>query len=154
MQYKMANPVKGTIGEIKYRCRIEWRNGAFVADEPPSAGGQDEGPDPFTLFLSSVVSCTLATLRMYIDRKGWNIPNIAMNANMYQVTRNGQLVTHVDKDLYFLSPVSAEQREKLVSIAKACPVSRLLEGDIILTTLVGEGAEVAPEMLARNPIDS
>ncbi|RPD41415.1 OsmC family protein [Chitinophaga barathri] len=154
MQYKMANPVRGTIGEIKYRCRIEWRNGTFIADEPPSSGGEDTGPDPFTLFLSSVVSCTLATLRMYIDRKGWNIPNIAINANLRQATRNGQLVTHVDKDLYFLSPVSNEQREKLISIAKACPVSRMLEGDIILTTLVGETPEVSAEMLPRTTIDS
>lgn len=148
MQYKMENPVKGTIGEVKYRCRIEWRNGTLIADEPASLGGQDAGPDPFTLFLSSLVSCTLSTLRMYIDRKGWNIPNLAMNANLSQAMQDGKLVTQVDKDLYFLSPVSDEQRERLIGIAKACPVSRLLEGTIVLTTEVGD-AQPEAGMLPR-----
>lgn len=149
MQYKMENPVRGTIGETKYSCRMEWRNGTFIADEPLSAGGQDAGPDPFTLFLSSLVSCTLATLRMYIDRKGWNIPQIAINANLSQVTREGKLVTQVDKDLYFHTPVSEEQLEKLLSIAKACPVSRLLEGGIVLTTQAGGTAQPEAGMLPR-----
>ncbi|OYX86206.1 MAG: hypothetical protein B7Y83_02350 [Flavobacteriales bacterium 32-34-25] len=50
-------------------------------DEPEITGGKDLGPDPYSALLASLASCTLATLRMYIDRKGWDIPeiNIAVN---------------------------------------------------------------------------
>ena len=79
MQYKLDKPVHGTIGTEKYQCSIEWRNGKFIADEPVTAGGKDTGPDPYTLLLSSLASCTLVTMRMYIDRKGWDISEIAVN---------------------------------------------------------------------------
>ena len=84
MKYKFDNPIHGTIGDIKYQCTVEWRNGQFIADEPVTTGGNDTGPDPYTLLLSSLASCTLITLRMYIDRKQWHIPEIAVNVNMYQ----------------------------------------------------------------------
>ena len=69
MEYKLEKPVHGSIGLTKYQCTIEWRNGQFIVDEPKNAGGRDTGPDPFTLLLSSLASCTLITLRMYIHRK-------------------------------------------------------------------------------------
>jgi hypothetical protein len=40
-----------------------------------SIEGKDLGPDPFPL-LASLAACALSTLRMYIDRKGWDIPEI------------------------------------------------------------------------------
>ena len=134
MKYLLEQPVEGNIFTQKYQSTIEWRNGKFVADEPVKTGGQDTGPDPYTLLLSAHASCTLATLRMYIDRKGWNIPHISVKVNMYQFTKDDKLTTVIDRDINFLQPVEDEQRERLLEIAKNCPVSRILEGDINVRT--------------------
>jgi putative redox protein len=134
MVYKFEKPVAGEIGTIRYQCSIEWRNGKFIADEPVKSGGQDTGPDPFTLLLSSLISCTLITLRMYIDRVGWDIPAISVQANMFQNKKEDKITNILDRDIRFLSPVTAEQRDKLTEIAKACPISKLLEADIIVRT--------------------
>lgn len=40
-----------------YRCRVRARTFELVADEPPSAGGDDAGPVPTELFLASLASC-------------------------------------------------------------------------------------------------
>ncbi|MGX5819787.1 (4Fe-4S)-binding protein [Chitinophaga lutea] len=136
MQYKLAKPVFGAIGTEKYQITIEWRNGTFLADEPVSSGGKDLGPDPYTQLIASLASCTLATLRMYIDRKGWDIPRIAVKANFYQQKENDKQVTIFDRDIDFISPVTDEQRSRLLDIAKACPVSRILEGEIRMRTFI------------------
>lgn len=149
MQYKMDKPVRGTIGEVKYRCVIEWRNGSFIADEPEKSGGQDSGPDPFTLFLSSLASCTLATLRMYIDRKGWDIPNISVNCNLSQKLTDGTLISFIDRDVYFHADTTQEQRERLLQIAKACPISKMLESTMVIRTEANGGEEFMEEMILR-----
>jgi putative redox protein len=134
MNYKMQEPVHGYIGQEKYRMTIKWRNGEFIADEPATNGGQDTGPDPFTLLLASLASCTLATLRMYIDRKGWTIPEIEVNTNLFQNVKDEVLRTTIDRDIRFPGGVTDEQRTKLLAIAAACPISKLLEGNISVRT--------------------
>jgi putative redox protein len=48
--------------------------------------------------------------------------------------REDKNVTVIDRDLNFLSPVTDEQRERLIQIAKVCPISKLLEGEINIRT--------------------
>jgi putative redox protein len=150
MNYKFEKPVSGEIGQEKYRCSITWRNGKLIADEPESAGGKDLGPDPYSLMLSSVVSCILITLRMYIDRKGWDIPAISVASNLFQNVKDDKTVTIIDEDIKFLSPVTDEQREKLMSIAKACPISKILQGEINIRTFVYDGAETEKQIKYPN----
>ena len=78
--------IEGNISTQKYLCTIVWRNGKLLMDEPASLGGNDLGPDPFSTFLASLAGCTLSTLRMYIDRKGWDIPEINISLNLAQET--------------------------------------------------------------------
>jgi putative redox protein len=138
MHYKLEKPVSGTIGTEKYQCTIEWRNGKFIADEPEKTGGKDSGPDPHTLLLSSLISCTLVTLRMYIDRKEWDIPEIKISANLFQTVEGDKTITIIDRDICFpsLTPTDAEKKDRLLEIARHCPVSKILEGDIKVRSYV------------------
>ncbi|PWU01486.1 MAG: peroxiredoxin [Bacteroidetes bacterium] len=130
MRYKLEKPVLGTIARKKYKCVIEWRNGTFITDEPESVGGEDAGPDPFTLLLASIASCKLITLRMYIDKKGWNIDKFAINVNLYQETIGETKNAVIDCDIIFLCHVSVEQKMRMLEIAHSCPISKVLEGDV------------------------
>src|SRR5438552_19213808 len=123
MQYKFEEPVHGTLGIKKYQCTIEWRNGKIISDEPISSGGGDSGPDPHSLLLSSIASCMLITMRMYIDRKGWTIPEITVNANLYQENKDGKTITIIDQDFIFPEEIKEEQRNRLFEIAGHCPIS-------------------------------
>ena len=136
MKYKFEKPVSGVSSHEKYQCTIEWRNGKFIADEPVASGGKDAGPDPHTLLLSSLASCTLITMRMYIDRKGWNIPEIGVKVNMFQETANEKTVTVIDRDIVFMSEVEPEQKIRLIEIVKHCPISKILEGETKVRSFV------------------
>ena len=112
-----------------------------MADEPESLSGKDLGPDPYTLLLSSLATCKLVTLRMYIDRKGWDVPRIAVNANMYQEIKDNVTHTIIDCDIVFPDPVEEEKKLRLQEIAKNCPVSKILEGDIKVRSFVFRDGE-------------
>ncbi|WP_310555604.1 OsmC family protein [Flavobacterium sp.] len=125
--------ITGSIGLQKYLCTITWRNGQILMDEPENVGGKDLGPDPFTALLASLASCTLSTLRMYIDRKQWIIPEIYISLNLQQET-GGELSTTIKRNISFSSEITLEQKERLLVIAEKCPISKLLKGKISINT--------------------
>lgn len=139
MEYLLENNIEGKIGTQKYLCTIFWRNGELLMDEPESLGGKDLGPDPFSTFLASLAGCTLSTLRMYIDRKGWDIPEIKIAVNLAQETEPS-LKTTVYKNISFSGEISEEQTERLLIIAEKCPISKLLKGNISIEQHLNHGS--------------
>lgn len=129
----LENDIVGTIGKEKYICKIVWRNGTLIMDEPTNIHGTDSGPDPFTTLLASLAGCTLSTLRMYIDRKGWDIQEIKVQLNMSQDTENG-LTTSIKRTISFANEVPEDQKARLLIIAGKCPVSKILENTIKINT--------------------
>jgi len=125
--------ITGTIGTQKYLCRISWRNGTLLMDEPESVGGNNLGPDPYSTLLASLAGCTLSTLRMYIDRKGWDIPEINISLNVSQ-ENHGELETTFSRRISFSSETTADQKERLLLIAEKCPVSKILKNKITINT--------------------
>jgi putative redox protein len=49
---------------------------------------------------------------------------------MYQETRDEVTSTIIDCDILFLSAVTDEQKMQLLEIAKNCPVSKIIEGEL------------------------
>lgn len=133
MENILKNDITGHIGTQKYLCTISWRNSQIIMDEPESLGGKDLGPDPITTLLASLAGCTLSTLRMYIDRKGWDIPEINISLNATQEA-GVEFSTSISRNISFSTEVTAEQKERLLLIAGKCPVSKILTGKIIINT--------------------
>ena len=129
----LENDILGNIGTQKYLCTITWRNGKLLMDEPENIGGNDLVPDPYSTLLASLAGCTLSTLRMYIDRKGWDIPEINISLNMSKNSED-ELETIISKTIHFSAEISEEQKERLLLIAEKCPVSKILKNKITINT--------------------
>ena len=129
----LENDITGSIGTQKYLCKISWRNGEFLMDEAENIEGKDLGPDPYTTLLASLAGCTLSTLRMYIDRKGWDIPEINIALNMSQEI-TPELETTISRTISFSNEISDEQKERLLLIAEKCPVSKILKNKVTINT--------------------
>lgn len=134
MKYMLETPIRGAIGIEKFKTAIHWRNGVLITDEPEKLGGKDIGPDPYTLLLSSLVSCTLATLRMYIDHKGLEIPEIEVEANMFHRIENNGAVLRIDRKIDIKNLEDPELQQRLIRVAEDCPVSKILKGNINIQT--------------------
>ncbi|WP_250512764.1 OsmC family protein [Caballeronia sp. INDeC2] len=123
----MAGPsVTAEIGNTDYRVRLEDGTHSWIADEPASLGGGDTGPEPASLLLSSLGACTSITLKMYAKRKEWPLDGVRVELSM-KSTAEG---THIDRRIALEGALSDEQRERLLQIANACPMHKVLSGAI------------------------
>ena len=135
MENLLENDITGNIGTQKYLCTIAWRNGKLLMDEPSTVGGNDLGPDPFSTLLASLAGCTLSTLRMYIDRKGWDIPEIQIALNMSK-ENNTELTTVISRTISFPSTIDEDTKNRLLIIAEKCPISKILKNKILINTTI------------------
>ncbi|MGB0867021.1 MAG: alpha/beta fold hydrolase, partial [Granulosicoccaceae bacterium] len=63
------------IGELdnKFLRGMSTHKHTVIADEPKRVGGTDLGPTPYDLLLMALGACTSMTLRMYVNRKKWDL---------------------------------------------------------------------------------
>lgn len=114
-----------------YRHEVRTGRHQLLTDEPASAGGQDAGPAPYDLVLAGLGSCVAITLRMYAERKGWDIGDLSVELQMYKDADGNASVTRTLRTEAALSP---EQQARLVEIAGKTPVTRTLEAGLAMAT--------------------
>jgi putative redox protein len=125
------------IGRDSYRTELITDNHTIVADEPLGIGGGDAGPSPGDLLKMSIASCTAITLRMYADRK--KLPVDQIEVKVYSETVNSTTTFHCNIGIE--GNLNEETRQRLLQIANACPIHKLLTNPIeIVTKLQGRSA--------------
>jgi len=119
-------------GEARYAQTIQAGKHAIVADEPHGSGGGDAGPAPYALLLASLAACTSITLRMYADKKGWDLGPVHIDVTFARV--DGE--ERIERTITLAPSLTTEQRAKLAEIADKTPVTRTLRrGTTIATTI-------------------
>jgi len=130
--------------------RNEVRYGAghtLTTDEPITAGGEDAGPDPYTLLLAALGSCISMTVTLYARRKQWPLEKVTVRLRQNRVHvkdcdvcehLNDGYVHRIERAVTFTGPLSDEQRARLKEIAHKCPVHKTLSSPIIIADLDDE----------------
>lgn len=104
---------------------VEIEDGAHrvVVDEPTVAGGEDAGPSPTRLVAAGLASCIAITIEMYAERKGWDVGAVEVDVD---VEHEGFVPTSFSSSIRLSEGLSEEQRERLLAVARKCPVHKLL----------------------------
>jgi putative redox protein len=130
--------------------RNEVRYGAghsFITDEPVDAGGEDAGPDPYTLLLAALGSCISMTVTLYARRKQWPLESVSVRLRQKRIHSKDcrecvqdqeGFIHRIERAVSFTGPLSGEQHARLQEIAHKCPVHKTLISEIIVTDLKDE----------------
>ena len=121
---------KVVLGNKNFVSEAKMRNHFAVIDVPLSDGGNDIGPTPVEYFLSSIGSCVAITLRMYANRRGWDVGEITVH--VFQL--KDEEGTYLTEEISFEKEITADQRRRLLVFAGKCPVARMVKGETRITS--------------------
>ena len=143
------------MGEVivtsKDNLQNEVRYGAghsFITDEPMAVGGEDAGPDPYTLLLAALGSCISMTVTLYARRKQWPLESVTVRLGQNRMhskdCKECELmegyIHRIERSVSFTGNLTEEQRTRLREIAHKCPVHKTLTSPIVIAE-----AEESPE---------
>lgn len=128
--------VQARIGTTDYAVTLTAREHRWVADEPPSLGGQNAGPAPYDLLLGALGACTAITLRMYANRKQWPLQGVGVDLHL----RKDDTGARIDRVLTFEGNLTEEQRNRLLEIAEKTPVTLTIKAGAAIHTRVSSAA--------------
>lgn len=115
-----------------YLHRIRAGRFEVASDEPKALGGQGAAPAPFDYYLAALASCTAITLRMYAEKKGWNLGEFRAEL---ELTRDDDGKVQIHRVLHSDQALSNEQWQRLLEIVEKTPVTRAMR----------EGAQITSE---------
>ncbi|SFO42241.1 putative redox protein [Algoriphagus ornithinivorans] len=118
----------------------------LIADEPKDVGGNNLGPTPYDLLMASLGTCTAMTLKMYAERKKWNLDEVRVYLDHQKVHKEDSentdepsaKVSRFTRVIELEGDLNQEERQRLLEIANRCPVHRTLEEDIVIHTVLSK----------------
>mgnify|MGYP003572711462 CR=1 FL=1 len=129
--------ITSSIKKELYKVEIKSPSGnSIIADEPTSLGGKDLGFSPMELLASALAACTSATLRMYVDRKGWDLEEVKLDIDLTRDQKENKTI--INSKLVVIGNLDEAQKARLLTIAKSCPVHKILSNPIEINTELEE----------------
>ncbi|GAB3646970.1 bifunctional alpha/beta hydrolase/OsmC family protein [Echinicola sediminis] len=126
----------------EFTTRIQTSKHTFLSDEPTDVGGDGFGPSPYDFLSAALASCTVMTIKLYAERKGWDLKEVYAYIT-YSKKHSDDLKVDVEqpgnldflsKKLKFVGNLDKKQQEKLKEIASKCPVHRTLQTQTVIET--------------------
>ncbi|HEX8070382.1 MAG TPA: OsmC family protein [Pyrinomonadaceae bacterium] len=124
------------------RQEVRYGDGhTFNTDEPAGLGGEDAGPDPYTLLLAALGSCISMTVTLYARRKGWPLAGVTVRLRQRREhardcaecqTEGDAFIHRIERAVAVTGDLTAEQQARLQEIAHKCPVHKTLTAEIVI----------------------
>ena len=127
--------ITASIGKELYKTEIKSATNTIIADEPTDIGGEGLGFSPKELLTSALAACTLITLRMYANKKGWNLTDAKVEITFEWDEEKSKSV--INRKIALFGSLDDTQRDRLLKVANGCPIHKILSNPIEIETLLG-----------------
>ena len=131
--------------QANLRNEVRYGEGhSFITDEPIGAGGEDAGPDPYTLLLAALGSCISMTVTLYARRKQWPLEGVSVRLRQNRIHAKDckecaqdqeGYIHRIERSVTVNGELSDEQRTRLLEIAHKCPVHKTLTSPIVIAEM-------------------
>ena len=131
--------------QANLRNEVRYGEGhSFITDEPIGAGGEDAGPDPYTLLLAALGSCISMTVTLYARRKQWPLDGVSVRLRQNRIHAKDckecaqdqeGYIHRIERSVTVNGQLSDEQRTRLLEIAHKCPVHKTLTSPIVIAEM-------------------
>lgn len=115
----------------------------FVADQPAPAG-LDLGPTPHEIVAAGLAACTAQTLRLYAQRKGWALGRVEVRV-VSSTDAAADPPERLERTILLEGELDEAQRARLLQIAEACPIHKMLTRGSAITTALATPAVAAAD---------
>lgn len=122
--------------EDNFTTSINSQDHGLIADEPIAVGGDNLGMAPYELLSSGLAACTVMTIKLYAERKGWDVQEVYCYVNHSNQKIGEENVDVFSKSLKFVGNLDEKQTERLRQIAGKCPVHKTLEKAVNVETTI------------------
>ena len=128
--------------EDDFTTNIQTKNHSLIADEPSAVGGNNFGPSPYEYLNAALVACTAMTLKMYAQRKQWDLKEVFVYVS-HSRKHSDDLGLNIEKPTYLdyiskkielIGNLDTKQKERLKEIASRCPVHKTLVNSVVFDT--------------------
>lgn len=120
----------------RLKTDIKVRNHSLKADEPHENGGDDTGPTPSEMLLSAIGSCQAITMKLYADRKEWQLEGVDIELTLEKQkaddypgfdNRGRPMIDVIATRIRLQGNLTPEQKARIVEIGGRCPVHKTVE---------------------------
>lgn len=116
---------KVVLATKNYLAEAKIRDHFVVSDTRKTDGGDDNGPTPVEYLLTAIGACVAVTLRMYAERRKWDVGKITVHVCQLK-DENG---SYLSEEIYFEKQLTEVQRVRLLVFASKCPVAKMVKGE-------------------------
>lgn len=108
-----------------YQVLNQARTHEWMIDEPVELGGKNSGAEPTEHLLSAISACMTITMKMYAERKEWDLQSASVELKLLERGGAGKK-SMIEKKVVVLGSLDEDQKKRLLDISGRCPTAKLV----------------------------
>ena len=134
-------------GGTSFKTEIQAGPHTLIADEPVDVGGTEAGPTPYDFLSAALGACTSMTVHVIAKRENIPLKGIELtitNDRMHakdcaDCTTSGGYIHRFNVQMRIDGDLTPEQKQRIVDVARRCPVLKTLQSEIKIEETLVEG---------------